>query len=364
MPSSGWYQHAYRANQAVDRGLIRVRRRLGLAQPPVLLPYRGFGRGDRALIRGRVVEDRDLDLGDGSTRRRLAVAWRRYATWELADEPVVFTWNGRRYHGHTDSEGYIDLWVEPPPDARDGWNRLCGRLARDTAGEEVELDVFMAGDRAEYGVISDIDDTVIETGATNLLKRAHALFWAAAEHRLPFEGVAGFYQALAKGSKGTADNPIFYLSSSPWNLYPHLIDLLAMHDIPTGPMLLRDWGFGPEGFAPDGKHRHKLDKARTVLDTFSDLPFILFGDSGQEDARHYATLVEAYGDRIRAVYLRDVGRRKHDFRRQVDRMLDVGVPVLVAADTLAAVRHAEAMGFVPPTSEQDVQRERARDLDA
>lgn len=356
------YDNVYRASQVLDRGLSRVRDKLGLVQPPVILPYIGYGHAGEALIRARVVEDRGLDLGDRSTRQRLLVAYRRYATYELKGEPVIVRWGRQVYRGQTDDEGHLDLWVNPPPDAVAGWNRVRVRLARDPEGEEVAVSVFIADEHAGYGVISDIDDTVIETGATNIFKRAHALFWAAAEHRLPFEGVAAFYRALAGGPQGHSNNPIFYLSSSPWNLHDHLIDFFELHDMPQGPLLLRNWGFGPHGFAPNGKHRHKVDKAEQVLRTFPDLSFVLVGDTGQEDARHYATLVRRYPGRIRAVYLRDVGRRKADLDVQVGTMLDAGTPVLVADDTRAAAHHAEHLGLIPAAGSEDVEHERARDL--
>ena len=62
-----------------------------------------------------------------------------------------------------------------------------------------------------------------------------------AHTRLPFEGVAGFYQALQRGRDGEAYNPVFYVSNSPWNLYDLLEDFLDVHGIPRGPLLLRDW---------------------------------------------------------------------------------------------------------------------------
>lgn len=354
------YGHAYRANNVTDRLRARVRTRLGIAGPPVLLPYRGFGTPTRALVRGRVLEDRDLQLDDRSTLHRIAVAYRRYATFEIVQEPVRFEWGDQVYFGASDDEGYVDLWVEPPPSVRPGENHLLGTLP-ESPGDAVPLTVFIVAPQADFGVISDIDDTVIETGATHLLKRAHALFWAQAKHRIPFDGVAGFYRALSRGPTGGGHNPIFYLSSSPWNLHEHLVELLDLHEIPQGPLLLRDWGFGPEGFAPNGKHAHKVAKADEILRTFPDLPFVLVGDSGQEDAHHYGTLVERHRGRVLAVYLRDVGRHKSDFPAAVERIRALGVPVLVAKTTLETAHHAVDLGLIPYDALETVERQTRRD---
>ena len=89
-----------------------------------------------------------------------------------------------------------------------------------------------------FGIISDIDDTVIRTDATSLLGTFRSTMLANARTRLPFPGVAALYRAL----HGAGTNPLFYVSSSPWNIYDMLSDVLAIRGIPAGPLLLRNWG--------------------------------------------------------------------------------------------------------------------------
>ena len=61
--------------------------------------------------------------------------------------------------------------------------------------------------------------------------------------RLPFPGVAAFLRALYAGAGGGERNPLFYVSSSPWNIYDLLSEFFSLNDIPIGPVLfLRDWG--------------------------------------------------------------------------------------------------------------------------
>src|SRR5687768_17759104 len=72
---------------------------------------------------------------------------------------------------------------------------------------------------ARFGVISDLDDTVVRSSATSVLKMACIVVRNNAHTRLPFEGVAAFYRALQLGPASESSNPIFYVSSSPWNSY-------------------------------------------------------------------------------------------------------------------------------------------------
>jgi len=348
-----FFEFAVRADAAWDRWSRRVRRRLGVARPPRVLPYRGYGTGARALIQARVLEDRQVR--PSHLRRTLVgsaiASYKRYATRELAGAHVAVHWGDKRWEGTTDEEGFLELWVAPPEGVVPGWNPVeLELLAPDPEGVAiVSAPVLVAGPSAELGVISDIDDTVIATGVTNPLKRAWALFLTEHRTRLPFEGVDAFYTALRDGPSGRADNPIFYVSSSPWNLYEHLDEFLALHRIPAGPLLLRDWGLSRHGFAPGGGHSHKLDKIRGVLGTLEHLPFILIGDSGQEDAEHYRTIVREFPGRIRCVYIRNVSSsagRARELSRIAEDVREAGSELVAVDDTVTAARHAAGRGWI------------------
>jgi phosphatidate phosphatase APP1 len=63
---------------------------------------------------------------------------------------------------------------------------------------------------ARLGVISDIDDTIIRTGANALLRNWRTILLASAETRVPFRGLAPIYRALehGPGGGGAPVNPI------------------------------------------------------------------------------------------------------------------------------------------------------------
>lgn len=68
---------------------------------------------------------------------------------------------------------------------------------------------------ADFGIISDLDDTVIRTGVTLWWQMPDTLLLENARTRLPFAGVGELYQALVRGPDGQGDNPVFYVSGSP-----------------------------------------------------------------------------------------------------------------------------------------------------
>ena len=178
---------------------------------------------------------------------------------------------------------------------------------------------------------------MVKTGATSLLRMARTTFLSNARTRVPFPGVAAFYRALQKGAGESPFNPVFYVSSSPWNLHDLLTEFLTLQKIPIGPLMLRDWGMSAQESMPTGHAGHKLGAIRRILDLFPALPFILIGDSGQEDPEIYHRVVHDYPDRILAVYIRNVTPRPE----RVDAIRRLADEVEKAGSTPAADgRHA------------------------
>jgi phosphatidate phosphatase APP1 len=181
-----------------------------------------------------------------------------------------------------------------------------------------------------------------------------------ARTRLPFAGVAAFYRALANG-QGGAKNPIFYVSSSPWNLYDVIAGFLEAERIPAGPLLLRDWDLGPSMFRNAG---HKARLIGEILETFPGLPFILIGDSGQEDPEIYADVVAANPNRVLAVYIRSVEprlERAEAIGRLTERVAAAGSTLVLADDTLTVASHASAHGWIRPDALPDIRGEKRAD---
>ena len=216
---------------------------------------------------------------------------------------------------------------------------------------------------SQFGVISDIDDTVLVTGATSMLQTARLTFLGNAYTRLPFAGVAAFYRALQSGPVTTLFNPIYYVSSSPWNLYDLLIDFFRIQGIPKGPILLRDLGLDPALLSSGSHHTHKLAMIRKVLDVNPQLAFVLIGDSGQQDPEIYTQVVRENPGRIRAIYIRDVTPETRDasVRELISTAEAADVPMLLVTDTVAAAEHAATLGLIDPDTIPEIRADRRAD---
>jgi phosphatidate phosphatase APP1 len=164
---------------------------------------------------------------------------------------------------------------------------------------------------------------------------------------LPFPGVAAFYQALERGGDGARRNPIFYVSSSPWNLYELLHDYLEINGIPWGPMLLQDWGIDDKTLILASHREHKLAQIQTLLDYYPSLPFVLVGDSGQHDPEIYLEVIRAHPGRVKVAFIRDVTAEVRDkaVAQIASDAQSHGVEMIYVKDSQEALTHAQRLGL-------------------
>ncbi|MBW3601131.1 MAG: DUF2183 domain-containing protein [Actinobacteria bacterium] len=349
-----------------------VKVRLGLLRPVEAVCYRGHGTAGRLWLRGRVLERQGIARATGSDTvwQNLANMWRRFTSDELRGARVVARHADRTVQTVTDGEGFFDVSIVPGSGLPPGWLwhpvqvTVAGPLARDQSPPRTVGQVLVPPAHATFGVISDIDDTVVRTGLTSpLLMTASIVLLNNAHTRSPFAGVAAFYRARQQGADGAGGNPVFYVSSSPWNLYDLLVQFLDVHDIPAGPLFLTDWGIDDRAFVTGGHGEHKLARIEALLATYPDLPFVLVGDSGQQDPEVYRQVVREHPGRVAAIYIRDVTSPERD--RQVHAIAaDVramGVDVLLVADTVTAAEHAAGRGLIDPSALPGIRAQRAHD---
>ena len=220
---------------------------------------------------------------------------------------------------------------------------------------------------AQFGVISDIDDTVLLSNVTHWISLARNTFLENAHTRLPFEGVAKLYQALRRGASGAGFNPIFYVSSSAWNLYDVLHDFFVVREIPMGALFLSEYNLDADTFIFENQHKHKVEAIETVLNTYPDLPFILIGDSSEKDPLIYREIVQHYPERIKTIYIRAATMsRKRDARIQaiVHEVEALGVPMVLVTDSYAAAQHAAEHGLIHPDALPTIRAARNQDVQA
>lgn len=340
--------------------------KLGLNEPRHIVAYRGYGNEQSVWVRGRLLAN-DPPKGpreDDDWWDNLRATYARWETREVPGADIELSYGNLRRTVTTDEEGYYTAQFD-----RGQRHTQSDIVTARYSDEKVSIDathpLTLPGDKAQYMVISDMDDTVIHTGITDLKVAAKLTFLHNAKTRKPLAGVAGLYRALAGGDD--AHNPIFYVSNSGWNMYDLLRDFIQLNAIPRGPLLLRDLGFHSE---EESTEAHKAQTIRKLLDRYPHLPAVFIGDSGQHDAELYAEVARDYADRILAIYIRDVDPDQVSaFDAKADKIIEDNagsrVPMLRGADSGVFAQHLRELGILEPAEQRavanSVERDRQRE---
>lgn len=324
--------------------------------PAEVVCYRSFGTPHALSVHGRLMTRKLIVRGDrpAALWRNLLSMVRRLDTDELPHAPVLATYQANVAAGKTDDEGYFDLTIALSSPAGSGWHEVSvTHSVPPVSGSpprsiESVAPVLVPPEDAEFGIISDLDDTVVKTNVHDLTEMVRTVVLHGAAQRLPFEGVAQFYQTLQKGSDGARSNPIFYLSGGPWNLYDLYADFLDLQKIPRGPILLGDFGLDDRKLLRLHHSDHKLVHIRTILGTYPANKFVLIGDSGEHDPEIYAEAAREFPGRIIVIYIRRAVAVFSDQRRQqiVDLCSGTGAAVIFAETTAEMERDALARTLI------------------
>jgi phosphatidate phosphatase APP1 len=375
---AGWQRILAGVATDVERHFDRLKERLGGVlrgnDPIMIVPYHGYGSPETLRLRGRVLEDEGVReaTDNDSLWDNLLNMYRRLESDEIPFARVRIYFQEEAVDVVADDEGYFTGQFSPaaPLDAGELWHQveleLLEPLREGHPPVRATGQVLVPPAAAQFGVISDIDDTVVHSHATDLLRMARLVFLGNAHTRLPFPGVAAFYQALQGGRSGSAQNPLFYLSSGPWNLYDLLLAFFRLHEIPIGPLFLRDWGVSAAELLPTRHSDYKLGVLRNILEFYPRMPFVLIGDSGQEDPEIYTQIVDEYPDRVLAIYIRNVTAeaRSAEIARLAEEISHTRASLVLAPDTLAMAEHAAAQGWIQDDTVALVARGVGRDLEA
>ena len=341
------------AERAVDRRVgaaLQVRPGWGVT----VLPYVGHGTPTRLHLRARTVARPRRARQRKGPAAVLLTALGRYLSAEVAAVEVIVEVAGCRGRSVSDDEGYVevDLDVDLPP----GWHPVTfrpGHEGQATVGRALVVDPA-----ARLGIVSDIDDTIIHTGLTRAVEAIRTTLLVAEEARVAIPGAAELYGALVASDGGRA--PVFYVSTGAWNTHAMLERFLERHGFPAGPMLMTDWG-------PGGKWLFREDsvafKSRTIIERIDEHPqlrWVLVGDSGQHGPEAYAVVARARPGRLHAIYIRDVPPRSparaERVRQLGTELAQLGAPMLLITDSVAAAEHAYGLGLLDADQLASVRR--------
>jgi phosphatidate phosphatase APP1 len=354
--------HAFRLEQAKRRGWT-----------PTVLPYRGYGlSGEEGWVRvmaravmskpGHLVGGRNLPgvVADGIR------GWKNFVSPIVLGAKVKVTVGGHEFIVTADRGGVIDerLAISLSP----GWHKVTflpqtpagsGTAAgggHDTDIEVATASVFVVDRDEDYGVICDVDDTVVVTALPRPLLAAWNSFVVDEHARNPTPGMAVLLDRITRAHPAA---PTLYLSTGAWNVNQALTRFLGRNMYPDGALLLTDWG-PTEGRVFRSGVQHKVDRLRRLAAEFPHVSWLLIGDDGQHDPEIYAEFARRYPDNVKAIVIRQLtpsqavlaGGRSAGIMNSTP-----GIPWVYAPDGGRIAERLESLDLLDPPPQYNADRE-------
>lgn len=330
----------------------KLKRAIGKLNRIRIEPLYAFGNESSVFVKGRIVEA--YRQSKPSSRKNplanILGTIRRYAGSSIEGAMIEVCYQDIKELVASDSEGIFEVVFQPTSHLIAADEFVTFKLQPEEGlvpeKQSRRVSVSRYSSTSHLGIVSDIDDTILISHATQIGKK----FWLSvsknAYTRRPFPGVSELYEVLT--NSGT--HPVFYVSSSDWSLNDLIKDFLKYRKLPNGVLLLKDLHINLRNVwkSGGGSHTHKYDKISLLMSLYPAMKFILIGDSGQHDPEIYASIIKRNPGRVLIVYIRQL--KKKDFNRQ-DEMEDLIAPeelpeIVFVKNTEEAIAHAKQQKLV------------------
>jgi len=303
---------AARVEERFNRAVERIARRAGWREH--IISYVGYGNHKQIRVLGRLgLQPQAVEGIVGQEVERILVrrGWRNFFTVACVTRPVKISLNDREYEVVTDNQGYIDTQIS---DHRlvPGWHTV--QISTPEA-DPTAADVLVVAKDVTFGIVSDLDDTVITTYLPRPLIAAWNSLVVTEDARQAVSGMSELYRAILRDNPGS---PIVYVSTGAWNTLPFVRRFLHRQRFPSGPLLLTDWGPTNTGWFRSGIE-HKRNALRQLARDFPKISWLLVGDDGQHDPMIYGEFAAYAPKRVRGIAIRQLN--------PVEQVLAHGLPV-------------------------------------
>jgi len=290
---------AARIEKQINRRIGRTLRRFGWRD--AVVAYTGYGSEQRLRVLARVILTPRGTAGIMATREEVWAArrgWRNFISVPAVNRAVQVRVGSTVTDAITDRDGYVDVAVSHH-ELAPGWHHV---LISTEDSEPADAPVLVIGDDVRFGIICDIDDTIITSYLPRMLIAAYNSLVLTESARAPVAGMAQMLGTLLRQNPGS---PLIYLSTGAWGTQPFLERFIGRHGYPAGPMLLTDWGPTNTGWFRSGPAHKQASMAALVRD-FPNIRWLLVGDDGQHDPGIYTQFALKHPQNVAGIAIREL----------------------------------------------------------
>lgn len=271
---------------------MRTRLANATGSVPAIVAYPGYGNASSVRVLARVVLMRQTATASGRVR-----GWRSFTSVPIRHSDVEVEIGGAIHSVRADAGGLVDVVLAAT--LSPGWHPIT---LRSPVAAPAQGRILVVAPEAAFGIVSDIDDTVMVT----LLPRPLLALWntlvVSERARTPTPGMAVLYDRILAAHPQA---PVVYLSTGPWNVAPALARFLARNLYPDGVLLLTDWGPTRQRWFRSGPE-HKHGNLERLAREFPGVKWLLVGDDGQHDPQIYAEFARTHAPQTAAVAIRQL----------------------------------------------------------
>lgn len=167
---------------------------------------------------------------------------------------------------------------------------------------------------SKWCIISDIDDTVLET-STGYLPVLSAFFHTFLKHPKPVKGMPELYRIIQL----SLPQPRFwYISASPYKLFPYFRSRTSLKEYPNGNVVLPSREESFRIYLTRSVYKYKLECLEKLYHYYSARRIVLIGDSLMKDPEIYGEIYRRHPQWIIGILIRIVGQ-EHAYRNSIVR---------------------------------------------
>lgn len=272
--------------------VIRTRVANATGSVPTIVAYPGYGSTSWVRVLARVVLLRKPGTTNGTLR-----GWRAFTSVPIRNSEVEVEVGGVIHTVRADPGGLVDVVLDAT--LSPGWHPFT---VRSPVAAPAEGRILVVAPETTFGIVSDIDDTVMVTALPRPLLALWNTLVVSERARTPTPGMAVLYDRMVDAHPNA---PMVYLSTGPWNVAPALARFLARNLYPDGVLLLTDWGPTRQRWFRSGpEHKHR--NLERLAHEFPGIRWLLVGDDGQHDPQIYAEFSRTHAAQTAAIAIRQL----------------------------------------------------------
>lgn len=202
-----------------------------------------------------------------------------------------------------DNRGYWSLQANQALPLAPGWHPIETRPA--TSPDATSAGLLVHDPRNTWGLISDIDDTVLVSEVLSKRSLLRNSLLLPPESRRAVAGMAQLYAGWLQRNPHPQATPVFYVSATPRQLSDSVRRFLRHNGFPRGVLQLKEV-YSHQADPLRDQQAYKLGRLRAILAAYPGVRFTLVGDDGERDPECYAALQASHPERIHEVWIRPV----------------------------------------------------------